>query len=138
MQDGVFQVLATHGDTRLGGDDLDALILRRVEERAGIGETTGTLRVRFMEEAERVKLALSENDEAVFRVPFYDGTNSIEETITRAELETIAAPWIQRTLRHCRQALADAGAQAGGSECGGARRRQHAHSGGVASSRAAV
>ena len=41
MQDGVFQVLATHGDTRLGGDDLDALILRRVEEKAGIGETTG-------------------------------------------------------------------------------------------------
>jgi molecular chaperone DnaK len=41
MQDGVFQVLATHGDTRLGGDDLDALILRRVTERAGIEETTG-------------------------------------------------------------------------------------------------
>ena len=108
MQDGVFQVLATHGDTRLGGDDLDALILRRVEERAEIGETTGNLRVRFMEEAERVKLSLSENDEAVFRLPFYDGAKSIEQTLARAELEAIAAPWIQRTLRHCRQALADA------------------------------
>lgn len=108
MQDGVFQVIATHGDTRLGGDDLDALILRRVEERAGIGETTGTLRVRFMEEAERVKRVLSENMDAVFRVPFYDGVHSIEQTFTRAELESIAAPWIQRTLRHCRQALADA------------------------------
>ncbi len=108
MRDGVFQVLATHGDTRLGGDDLDALILRRVEERAGLDETTGTLRVRFMEEAERVKRVLSENDEAVFRLPFYDGANSIEQTWTRAELETIAAPWIRRTLRHCRHALADA------------------------------
>lgn len=108
MQDGVFQVLATHGDTRLGGDDLDALILRRVEERAGLHETTGALRVRFMEEAERVKRLLSDQEEAVFRMPFYDGSRSIEQPITRAELETIAAPWIQRTLRHCRQALADA------------------------------
>jgi molecular chaperone DnaK len=41
-------------------------------------------------------------------LPFYDGANSIEQTISRADLETIAAPWIQRTLRHCRQALADA------------------------------
>jgi molecular chaperone DnaK len=108
MRDGVFQVIATHGDTRLGGDDLDALILRRVEERSGLGETTGSTRVRFMEEAERVKRVLSENDQAVFRLPFYDGVNSIEQTWTRAELETIAAPWIRRTLRHCRHALADA------------------------------
>jgi molecular chaperone DnaK len=108
MQDGVFQVLATHGDTRLGGDDLDALILRRVTERLGIDEIDSTSRVRLMEEAERVKRTLSENDTAVFRVPFYDGARSIEETITREDLETIAAPWIGRTLRHCRQALADA------------------------------
>jgi molecular chaperone DnaK len=108
MRDGVFQVLATHGDTRLGGDDLDALILRRIEERSGIGETTGTLRVRFMEEAERVKRVLTDNDEAVFRLPFYDGSRSIEQVLTRAELEALAAPWIARTLRHCRKALADA------------------------------
>lgn len=113
MQDGVFQVLATHGDTRLGGDDLDELILRRVEERAGTGTISGAARVRLMEEAERVKRSLSENDEAVFRVPFFDGTRSIELTLTRAELEEIAAPWIQRTIRHCRQALADANLKAG-------------------------
>ncbi len=108
MQDGVFQVLATHGDTRLGGDDLDALILTRVTERAGITEISGTQRVRLMEEAERVKLALSNDEQAVFRIPFYEGSLSIEETITREELEKWAAPWIGRTLRHCKQALADA------------------------------
>lgn len=113
MQNGVFQVLATHGDTRLGGDDLDELILRRVEERAGTGTISSAARVRLMEEAERVKRSLSENDEAVFRVPFFDGTRSIELTLTRAELEEIAAPWIQRTIRHCRQALADANLKAG-------------------------
>jgi molecular chaperone DnaK len=108
MRDGVFQVLATHGDTRLGGDDLDALLLRHVGKLAGIPEPTGNLRVRFLEEAERVKLTLSENHEAVFRLPFYDGAHSIEQSLTRADLETIAAPWIQRTLRHCKQALVDA------------------------------
>jgi molecular chaperone DnaK len=112
MQDGVFQVLATHGDTRLGGDDLDGMILRRIEERAGLPETTGVARVRLITEVERVKIALSELDEAVFRVPFFDGSGSIEQTLTRADLESIAAPWIQRTLRHCRQALADAALQA--------------------------
>lgn len=108
MRDGVFQVLATHGDTRLGGDDLDALLLRKVEERAALEETSGSLRVRFLQEAERVKLYLTDHEEAVFRLPFYDGSHSIEMAITRDELEAIAAPWIQRTLRHCRQALADA------------------------------
>ncbi|MES2922759.1 MAG: Hsp70 family protein [Verrucomicrobiota bacterium] len=108
MQDGVFQVLATHGDTRLGGDDLDALILGRVMERAGIAEIDGATRVRLTAEAERVKLALSDDDQAVFRVPFYDGSRSLEETIMRGELEKLATPWIGKTLRHCRQAMADA------------------------------
>jgi len=112
MQEGIFQVLATHGDTRLGGDDLDALILRHVEDSAGIGETSGASRVRLIEEAERVKRFLSDSDEAVFRVPFFDGARSIGQTITRAKLEEIAAPWIQRTIRHCRQALADANLKA--------------------------
>jgi molecular chaperone DnaK len=108
MQDGVFQVLATHGDTRLGGDDLDALILDRVLDKAGICKIDLVTRVRLMAEAERVKLALSDDEVAVFRVPFYEGSRSLEETITRADLEKIASPWIARTLRLCRQALADA------------------------------
>ncbi|MEY4242800.1 MAG: hypothetical protein RLZZ245_385 [Verrucomicrobiota bacterium] len=108
MQDGVFQVLATHGDTRLGGDDLDALILDHITQRAGIQEIDANLRVRLSAEAERVKLALSDETEATFRVPFYDGVKSLEETLTRAELEKIAAPWIAKTLRLCRHALADA------------------------------
>ncbi|MFT3991868.1 MAG: Hsp70 family protein [Luteolibacter sp.] len=100
MQDGVFQVLATHGDTRLGGDDIDALIL----EKCGLAAHDA----RFLAEAERVKIALSEMEETVFRLPFYDGVQSIERTITRADFDQMISPLIQRTLRHCRQALADA------------------------------
>lgn len=113
MQDGVFQVLATHGDTRLGGDDLDALILARVTEMAGIHEISSTVRVRMMEEAERVKQVLSAEENTVFRVPFYDGFQSVEQPFSREDLEKIAAPWIGKTLRHCKQALADAALQPG-------------------------
>lgn len=109
LHDGVFQVLATHGDTRLGGDDLDALLVDHVLKRAAVDAVDPAARIRLAAEAERVKRALSENDEAEFRVPFYDGVHSLGETVTRAELEALAAPWIARTLRHCRQALADAG-----------------------------
>ena len=105
MQDGVFQVMATHGDTRLGGDDLDALVLTKI---LGDLEIDAATRVRLLAEAERVKVALSSDDEAVFRAPFYDGHRSLEQTVTRAQLEQWAAPWIARTMRHCRQALADA------------------------------
>lgn len=105
MQDGVFQVMATHGDTRLGGDDLDALVLTKV---LGDLEIDTATRVRLLAEAERVKIALSHDHEAVFRAPFYDGHRSLEQTVTRTQLEQWAAPWIARTIRHCRQALADA------------------------------
>ncbi len=105
---GVFQVLATHGDTRLGGDDLDALILNHVISASGIKDPDSAQRVRLMEEAERVKRVLSDADETVFRVPFIDSSGSIEMPITRTVLETIAAPWIRRTIRHCRMAMADA------------------------------
>jgi molecular chaperone DnaK len=108
MQDGVFQVLATHGDTRLGGDDLDALVLAWILEKSGIGEIDAVMRVRLMAEAERVKHALSADEQAVFRVPFYDGIHSLEVPMTRGDLEKLAAPWIAKTLLLCRKALADA------------------------------
>ena len=108
IQDGVFHVMATHGDTRLGGDDLDEMIVAHIADVAGVTEISSSLRVRMLEEAERVKLALSTVENAVFRVPFYDGSESIEQTISRSALEKLAAPWIARTLHHCKYALADA------------------------------
>lgn len=108
MQEGVFQVLATHGDTRLGGNDLDRMLLDHVLERSGIAEVDQANRVRLTAEAERVKLALSDEAVAVFRVPFFDGIRSLELEIQREDLDRLAVPWIAKTLRLCRQALADA------------------------------
>jgi len=108
MQEGVFQVLATHGDTQLGGDDLDALIIDHVMRKQGLSEISAIQRMRLMEEAERVKCQLSADDIATFRLPFFDNDRSIELPITRADLESIAAPWIARSIRCCAKALADA------------------------------
>lgn len=110
MQDGVFQVLATHGDTRLGGDDLDAALAGTMAAKAGmdLAVLSDSARVRLIEEAERVKRLLSSDEMAVFRAPFYDGSRSLEMGIAREEFESLLRPWLERTLRHCRQAMADA------------------------------
>lgn len=111
MQDGVFQVLATRGDTRLGGDDLDLSLARKCAERGGVDfdELESPARVRLIEEAERVKCGLSDKEEETFRAPFYDGSRSLEVTVSREDLEALAKPFIARSLTCCRQALSDAG-----------------------------
>jgi molecular chaperone DnaK len=111
MEGGVFQVLATHGDTRLGGDDVDTMI--RDALLAAAGEVPEEIRWRFMEEAEKAKRALSEADEVTVRIPFYDGSSSLEKTITRAELDAMTKGWIARTLKCCQQAMHDSGLSLG-------------------------
>lgn len=110
LKDGVFQVLATHGDTRLGGDDLDGALARWCAGRAGIDfdALPPGPRARLLEAAEATKCRLSEAGAAVLRLPFYEGHSSLEVEVARADFECLAAPWIARTLGHCRRALADA------------------------------
>lgn len=100
LHDGVFEVLATHGDTRLGGDDLDARLLENHAPQLDPA--------RWLSEAARVKCALSQESTATLRTPFFDGEQSLEVPITREMLEREAAPLIRRTLDHARRALADA------------------------------
>lgn len=107
MQDGVFQVLATRGDTRLGGDDLDGALARHCAP--DFDALDAGAKVRLIEEAERVKCALSERESETFRAPFYDGSRSFETEVSRADLEALAKPFIARSLTCCRQALSDAG-----------------------------
>lgn len=106
LRDGVFQVLSTAGDTQLGGDDLDRAL-------AGHLAPAGADPARFLEAAEAAKKRLSDAESTRVELPFYDGTHSFAAEVTRAELEKLARPLLDRTRSHCLRALADAGLQAG-------------------------
>ena len=117
VEDGVFQVLATNGDTHLGGDDIDLLLTERVLEeipnakddvRLKPDTTTATGRTNeFVQEVRKAviqaKHDLSDRDETEIRVGTY------RRRLTRSELEAMIRPLVERTLAPCRQALADAG-----------------------------
>jgi Fe-S protein assembly chaperone HscA len=97
VEDGVFQVLSTNGDTHLGGDDIDVLLMDRV--LAGRVDQTPEAVQELRKAVIEAKLDLSERDE----------TTMNGQRITRAEFEALIAPIVERTLGPCRQALADAG-----------------------------
>ncbi len=112
LNEGVFQVLATDGDTQLGGDDLDRVLaeaLYRGAEGDGLESADAGVAGRFLDAARSAKEALSEREEIDVRIPFYAGGRSFEAVLTRAEFERLARPWIERTRGHCVAALAAAG-----------------------------
>ena len=115
VEDGVFQVLSTNGDTHLGGDDIDLLLTERVlaeipnEVRLKPDTPTGRTN-EFVQEVRKAviqaKHDLSEREETEIRVGAY------RRPLRRGELESMIRPLVERTLGPCRQALADAGLQA--------------------------
>jgi len=109
LERGLFQVLATHGDTHLGGEDIDDGIAAHLW--AGLGEP-GTLPGRATQQelrrvAEVMKIQLSEGEHAT-AVARIDGSDHHLE-LHRDLLEELAAPVIERSLEGCRRALRDAG-----------------------------
>jgi len=110
MQEGVFQVLATHGDTQLGGDDLDRTMAATMARRAGVEleQLNQQERSRWLIEAERVKCSLSQRDEETFVLPFYDGEKSFSAVLTTVQWNEWMQPWIARTIACCHKALNDA------------------------------
>ena len=108
VEDGVFQVLATNGDTHLGGDDLDLLLVEKL-----LGGTRGGLPPEAIQEIRKAviqaKCDLSDRVETEIRIG--GGSEGLpgDRRITRAEFEGMIRPVIDRTLGPCRQALADAG-----------------------------
>ncbi|MBI4265321.1 MAG: Fe-S protein assembly chaperone HscA [Acidobacteria bacterium] len=111
VEDGVFQVLATNGDTHLGGDDIDALLTEQALSEIGRAvppEAVQALRTAVIQ----AKWDLSEFEETEIRVDSAPGLpTGYRRRITRAELERLMHPLVDRTIGPCRQALADAGLQ---------------------------
>ena len=106
LADGVFEVLATAGDSRLGGDDLDAAVAARLLEGSGLERTPEVLRG-AAGAARRLREALSSRHEVADE--FDLGGTRLAVQLGRAELEALVAPVVERTLAPCRQALRDAG-----------------------------
>ena len=112
--DGVFHVLATAGDTQLGGDDLDLLLAEHLWKHAAwkpsgpLNQAPAEVSARLIEAAEETKKKLSATSHVDVEIPFLYQGASLQTTVTREDLERIAAPLLARTMQHCRRALTDA------------------------------
>ncbi len=111
LNDGVFQVLSTNGNTRLGGDDIDAALTdelaRRLAEQLKMHVENGLL-ARLREEAEAAKCRLSFEEKVDIALPFVQGEKSFTTTITREQLEILARPIVEKTRANCLRSLSDA------------------------------
>jgi Fe-S protein assembly chaperone HscA len=114
VKDGVFEVLATNGDTHLGGDDLDRalvdLVVGELRARHGVdvaAEADTLQEIRLGVEA--VRVVLSSEEQTVFTLPLPQHGLTYRRELTRAELESIIGPIVDRTLGPCRLAIADSG-----------------------------
>jgi Fe-S protein assembly chaperone HscA len=113
LHEGIFEVIATNGDTHLGGDDIDNLLITiALEDIRGDmqmdlrrnGEAVQAIRKAVID----AKIALSSTDSAVLNVELPDGRKYLRE-VTRKQFEQLIEPIVQRTASPCKQALKDAG-----------------------------
>jgi molecular chaperone DnaK len=116
----VVEVLASHGDSRLGGDDVDAALVRRILERisqtdadlAHAIEASRPTMVKLARAAEAAKVGLANDIAHVVRVPYLlereDGPFHLEMAFSREDLDDVVAPLIKRTFTSVDQVLADA------------------------------
>ena len=111
--EGIFRVLSTAGDSRLGGDDFDRLVVADLLEGIGTGDLkpgeAARRRALLREVGERAKIALGEADATRLLVDGGGVLPDLDRTLTRVEFESMARSLVDRTLKACDQALRDAG-----------------------------
>ena len=121
MNDGVFEVLSTSGNTYLGGEDFDERIMNWMADQfladSGIDLRRDRLALqRLKEAAERAKCELSSATETSFNLPFIaadvSGPKHLNKTLTREKFEELVRDLVQQTVEPCERALADAKLQA--------------------------
>jgi Fe-S protein assembly chaperone HscA len=111
LEEGVFDVLATNGDTHLGGDDFDEVVSTMILGQLGVTEPSPELRATVRVAAEAAKRHLSDANQTDIHLSLPDHSGFVC-TLSRTEFESLIAPLIERTLAPCRQALTDAGVTA--------------------------
>jgi len=123
ISDGVFEVLATNGDTKLGGDDFDQRIIDWIanefmKENGGIDLRKDKMALqRLKEAAEKAKIELSGVTSSNINLPFITadatGPKHFDATLTRAKFNELTADLVERTMGPTKKALADAGLSVG-------------------------
>lgn len=118
LGDGVFEVLSTNGDTHLGGDDFDDVIINwmaeefKTEEGVDLKADAIALQ-RLKEAAEKAKIELSSSAQTEINLPYITATASgpkhLVKTLTRAKFEQLSADLVRRSMEPCKKALSDAG-----------------------------
>ncbi|KAG5968672.1 hypothetical protein E4U58_001782 [Claviceps cyperi] len=121
IQQGVFEVKSTNGDTHLGGEDFDIHLVRHIvadfKKTSGLDLTGDRMAIqRIREAAEKAKIELSSSLQTDINLPFItadaSGPKHINMKLSRAQLEKMVDPLITRTIEPVRKALKDAGLQA--------------------------
>jgi molecular chaperone DnaK len=117
LSDGVFQVKATNGDTHLGGDDFDRVVMNwlieQFKQESGVDISNDKMALqRVKDAAEKAKCELSSASETPINLPFLaadeSGPKHFEIVLTRAKLEQLVDELIKKTIEPCKQALKDA------------------------------
>ncbi len=111
LHTGIFEVLSTNGNTRLGGDDIDQSIAERFLLAELAEDLRGDLQVlnSALRAAEKAKQVLSEQDETVLNLAIPEKGVQLSRGLSRHEMEAAVDEIVARTLEPCRQALKDAG-----------------------------
>ncbi len=122
LGDGVFEVKSTNGDTHLGGDDFDQVIIDwlaeefKKEQGIDLKNDTAALQ-RLKEAAEKAKIELSSTNETEINIPFVtadaSGPKHLVYKMTRSKLENIVEELVKKTIKPCETALKDAGLKVG-------------------------
>ncbi|HAV01778.1 MAG TPA: molecular chaperone DnaK, partial [Chryseobacterium sp.] len=120
LGDGVFEVLATNGDTHLGGDDFDDVIINwladEFKSEEGVDLKTDPIALqRLKEAAEKAKIELSSSAQTEINLPYITATATgpkhLVKTLTKAKFEQLASDLVKRSMEPCKKALSDAGLQ---------------------------
>lgn len=118
LGDGVFEVLSTNGDTHLGGDDFDNVIINwlagEFQSEEGVDLKADPIALqRLKEAAEKAKVELSSSTQTEVNLPYITATASgpkhLVKTLTRAKFEQLSAELVKRSMEPCKKALSDAG-----------------------------
>lgn len=107
LKQGVFEVLATGGDSALGGDDLDHAIVGWLQQQTKAAQLNHQALRQYQTTARQLKEQLTAQSQISFTLPLAEG--EFNGVLTRTELEQLISPLVKKTIKSCRQVLRDAG-----------------------------